>query len=151
MRIISTYISLVIVILITLSLGFIFYIWFHSLMIRSSEETQKEIISSLECQKASIRIEEIINCSQNILNFSVRNTGKVDLKEFLVNIKFKDGKVTNYKDVFECFTEQRLELLSGEKKCAYILDDLNDLRNSFEISIVIKNCPNIYDSLPINC
>lgn len=151
MKGISPYIATVILVALSLSIGFITYTWISSIATKTTKEQSSYIEKELFCKNAGIKIESIDFCSLNLINFTIKNVGKSDLSGFLVNLKLKDGRILNYKDIKECYFENELKLLSGEKKCAYIFDNSNYLNNSVELEIVSKECPEVSDSIQIIC
>ncbi|MFH7903935.1 MAG: hypothetical protein QW409_03220 [Candidatus Aenigmatarchaeota archaeon] len=151
MKGISAYIATMILVAISLSIGYIIYIWISNIANKTTKEQSSYIEKELLCKNAGIRIESVDFCSSNLINFTVRNVGKSDLSGFFVNLKFKDGRIANYKDIKECYYENILKLVSGEKKCAYVFDNINNLSNVVELEIVSSECPEVYDSIAVNC
>jgi len=149
MKGVSTFVASVILILISVSIGVIIYIWIRGLIFSTTQEQTQQAISSLECQKAGIRIESVEYCSENLLNFTLRNVGKVDINKLIANVKFKDGSIINFDDIKECFKDSSLNLKSGEKKCGYLIG--RNFTNAIELSVVIRDCPSIYDITEIVC
>jgi len=149
MKGVSTFVAAIILVLISVSIGIIIYAWMRGLIYSTSQEQIQQTMNYLECQKAGIRIERIEYCSNNLLNFTLRNVGKADINKLLASVKFKDGSILNFDDIKECFKDNSLTLKSGEKKCGHLYG--MNFTNAVELSVVIKDCPSVYDVVEIVC
>lgn len=85
LKVISTYIALAVILIITLSTGFFVFIWHYRLIQEAGEKVEKIERKSLDCQFGGLIIyAETINCSRGLLNFSIKNSGYIDLYDIKV-------------------------------------------------------------------
>lgn len=100
MKGISPFIATVLIIAFTIGAGMLLGPWIYSLTQSQSQTIGKESETRLECNYGGIRIDDdTIKCSftgnPDFLNFTIENTGTIDLYNFTCEIKVGDN-ITSY-------------------------------------------------------
>ncbi|MEM4772701.1 MAG: hypothetical protein QW648_01680 [Nanoarchaeales archaeon] len=100
MKLISTYIATIIIVLVTLTIGFFVYTWYFQFFQRTGEEIERIEEKRISCQFGSfIVLTETLNCTFEFLNFSLKNNGYIDL--YNLKVVVFDGIKMHTLDVYD--------------------------------------------------
>jgi archaellum component FlaG (FlaF/FlaG flagellin family) len=153
MKGISAFIATVLIIAFTIGVGMLLGPWIYSLAQSQSQTIGKESETRLECNYGGIRIDDdTIKCSftgnPDFLNFTIENTGTIDLYNFTCEI-YQNGVIYEY-GVSNSINNQTFTSASplrpAQKRTVSvnITDNLN-ATNPEWIRIMVPKCPTVSD------
>lgn len=134
MKGISPFISVVLLIAITISIGAIFSRWFTSFISKSSSEIEEQSKTKIVCSNGGIALSRIIynQTSGNIYGY-VRNTDIISLGDIDIEIFLKNAT--------RIFLNENITLMPGEQNS--FVYNLNT--NNYDYIRVKTNCSNVND------
>jgi len=154
MKGVSTFIAMVLTIAFVAGAAIIISGWLTGLTHKQTEIIGDETTTKTECNYAGIRIlDDTVKCtfstSPDKLNFTIENTGNIDLYNFTAEIYF--GGIVYSNTTYNYFTNDNFTssspLKPGEKKTIIVnMDDLAS-GNPEWIRIVSARCPSVSDKV----
>lgn len=96
MKGISDFISTVLIIAITITVGILLFNWIEPLSRQQADKVADDSTNKLKCQSASLRITNgILNYTSKNISVTAENTGTINLDTFTFNIVMTNGTNLN--------------------------------------------------------
>ncbi|MBU5689555.1 MAG: hypothetical protein QXM68_01510 [Candidatus Aenigmatarchaeota archaeon] len=136
MKGISAFVSIVLIIALTISVGAIFSRWFTSYIRTTSQDIEDQSKTKITCSNAGIALSRVTyNQTSGYIYGYIRNTDLVSLGDIDVEIFLKNAT--------RIFADINLSLTPGEQNSfSYNLNTAN-----YDYIRVKTNCSNVYDYL----